>query len=122
MPCTALALAFSRTDRNEAGHASRRCGPQRLPASACALAGQRRAHFERRRPLRRHLLEADIAACAARRETVAQLGALEAAVAGACGLAMVYCVPALRLAPAYTAFLERLAAAGHRRAARASCM
>lgn len=51
-------------------------------------------------------------ACAARRASAAQLAALETAVAGAAGLAMVYCAPALRLAPAYIAFLERLAAGG----------
>jgi hypothetical protein len=53
-----------------------------------------------------------VQACAARRASAAQLAALEAAVAGAAGLAMVYCAPALRLAPAYIAFLERLAAGG----------
>lgn len=53
--------------------------------------------------------------CAARRAAVARVGALEADVAGACGLAMVYCTPGLRTTPEYAAFLTRLAGGAHRR-------
>lgn len=57
-----------------------------------------------------------MATCARRRDEAAQLASLEAAVAGAAGLAMVFCAPALRLAPAYMAFVERLTTSWHRRA------
>lgn len=60
-------------------------------------------------------MEADVDKCAARRAAVARVGALEADVAGACGLAMVYCMPGLRTAPEYAAFLTRLAGGAHRR-------
>ena len=63
----------------------------------------------------RHLMEADVDKCAARRAAVARVGALEADVAGACGLAMVYCTPGLRTTPEYAAFLTRLAGGAHRR-------
>ncbi|KAK9833576.1 hypothetical protein WJX81_007838 [Elliptochloris bilobata] len=62
----------------------------------------------------KHLLEADVDKCAARREAVARLSVLETSVAGACGLAMVYSTPGLRMTPEYTAFLVGLAAGGHR--------
>ena len=63
----------------------------------------------------RHLMDADVDKCAARRAAVARVSALEADVAGACGLAMVYCAPGLRTTPEYAAFLTRLAAGSHRR-------
>lgn len=53
----------------------------------------------------------DVEECHQRQATVAQQQRLEAAVAAAAGLAMVYSVPSLRLKPALTRFLEGLAAA-----------
>lgn len=59
----------------------------------------------------RYLHAVDVEECHQRQATVAQQQRLEAAVAAAAGLAMVYSVPSLRLKPALTRFLEGLAAA-----------
>ena len=65
--------------------------------------------------LARYLHTVDVAECHQRAAAVRQQQALEASVAAAAGLAMVYSVPSLRLQPALGHFLERLAAASAER-------
>ena len=65
--------------------------------------------------LARYLHTVDVAECHQRAAAVRRQQALEAAMAAAAGLAMVYSVPSLRLQPALGHFLERLGAASAER-------